>query len=442
MKCKKCGAELKKGQTVCPNCAELSAAEETQPRKTRKQRKKEKILKITFSIVAGVLAVAMTVGLILTGINEGWGKANNIYRKGNYGTSEWIAKLYHDQVVATAGSYELTNGQLQVLYTLWVTDYLSQFGENLQYAQIDLNKSLGDQIYDPETGMTWEKFFLQQALLEWREYCAINMKAEENKYELPAEFAEQLANLEKVVQKSSVEAGFKDADDMLKHQMGNNVSFEDYHNYLSFYYVYNHYGAELAKNIEVSDAEVEQYFKDNATMLKDSYGIDKNSGYCVDVRHILIKPEGGKLGADGKTTTYSEEEWEACRVKAQAVYDEWLAGDKTEDSFSKLANEKSQDQDGKVTDGGLCEDVFEGGEVTAFNDWCFDGDRKPGDHGLVMTEYGYHVMYFVEEEPIWSAYCRRGLRTQKSEKMTSEYIDKLDWKVDYTKIVLDDFELS
>ena len=33
--------------------------------------------------------------------------------------------------------------------------------------------------------------------------------------------------------------------------------------------------------------------------------------------------------------------------------------------------------------------------VTNFNDWCFDVARQPGDHGIVETEYGYHIMYFV-----------------------------------------------
>ena len=36
--------------------------------------------------------------------------------------------------------------------------------------------------------------------------------------------------------------------------------------------------------------------------------------------------------------------------------------------------------------------------VTAFNDWCFDESRQPGDHAIVETEYGYHIMYFVENE--------------------------------------------
>jgi hypothetical protein len=36
--------------------------------------------------------------------------------------------------------------------------------------------------------------------------------------------------------------------------------------------------------------------------------------------------------------------------------------------------------------------------VAEFENWCFDESRKPGDTGIVQTTYGYHVMYFVEEE--------------------------------------------
>ena len=45
-----------------------------------------------------------------------------------------------------------------------------------------------------------------------------------------------------------------------------------------------------------------------------------------------------------------------------------------------------------------------GDMVTAFNDWCFDESRKSGDTGVVETEYGAHVMYFVGQNlPVWKA---------------------------------------
>ena len=42
--------------------------------------------------------------------------------------------------------------------------------------------------------------------------------------------------------------------------------------------------------------------------------------------------------------------------------------------------------------------------VTEFNDWCFDETRKAGDHGIVKTRFGYHIMYFVgtnDGTPTW-----------------------------------------
>ena len=35
--------------------------------------------------------------------------------------------------------------------------------------------------------------------------------------------------------------------------------------------------------------------------------------------------------------------------------------------------------------------------VDAFENWCFDANRNPGDTGIVETTYGYHVMYFQGE---------------------------------------------
>ena len=77
-----------------------------------------------------------------------------------------------------------------------------------------------------------------------------------------------------------------------------------------------------------------------------------------------------------------------------------MSGDKTEESFAALANEKSADGDG--TTGGLYENVYPGQMVDSFEDWCFDASRKTGDTGVVETPYGAHVMYFVQENvPMW-----------------------------------------
>ena len=119
-------------------------------------------------------------------------------------------------------------------------------------------------------------------------------------------------------------------------------------------------------------------------------GKNDNEVELVNVRHILVSFEGDAQ-EDG---TYSEEVKEAARASAEEILNEWKSGDATEDSFAALANEKSTDT-GSNTNGGLYEDVYPGQMVTAFNDWCFDSARKSGDTGIVETNYGYHVIYYV-----------------------------------------------
>lgn len=117
-----------------------------------------------------------------------------------------------------------------------------------------------------------------------------------------------------------------------------------------------------------------------------------NKQNLVNVRHILIRPTENSTNEDG-TTYSSDEEWAEANSKIEAIRDEWLAGDKTEESFATLAMEKTEDG-GSKTNGGLYEEVTPGAMVTEFNDWIFDSNRKTGDYDIVKTEYGYHLMYF------------------------------------------------
>ena len=231
---------------------------------------------------------------------------------------------------------------------------------------------------------------------------------------MPAEYQTQLDGMEETLKKDAENGKYESVEAMLAKQIGAGVTLEDYKYYVHLYYVANLYRDHLIATAEVTDAELEAYFKEHETELKEnSPSITKDSGLLVDIRHILVMPKGGTPSADGKTTVYSDAEWEACRQEALAIYNQWLSGDKTEDSFGALANEKSEDQDGDVTNGGIYTNVYKGQMVTEFNDWCFDAARKPGDHGMVKTVYGYHVMYFVGSEEGWVRFSRQGAQQEK-----------------------------
>lgn len=123
-----------------------------------------------------------------------------------------------------------------------------------------------------------------------------------------------------------------------------------------------------------------------------------------NIRHILI----------GVSDTSDEEAMAEALAKAEALLDEFKAGEATEDAFAALANENSEDT-GSNTNGGLYEDVYQGRMTAAFEDWCLADGRKAGDTGIVETSYGQHIMYFVGASDVeyWYYACETTLLNEQ-----------------------------
>lgn len=142
-------------------------------------------------------------------------------------------------------------------------------------------------------------------------------------------------------------------------------------------------GARKAGDITLIEGEKGAYI---IMCVKPSY-----TGNSVNVRHCLIKFNA----ADEDNVT--DEEKKAAYDKAKKLYDSWLGGDKTEDSFKTLVTANSEDT-GSVENGGLYENIrITDSYVSEFLDWSFADGRKAGDSGIIETTYGYHIMYFVSD---------------------------------------------
>lgn len=113
----------------------------------------------------------------------------------------------------------------------------------------------------------------------------------------------------------------------------------------------------------------------------------------VDVRHILIPLQDDPQSQEEATT----EEIAAAKNKAEQLLIKWKEGDKTAESFGEIAITSSVDS-GSAENGGLIEDVTAGSMVPPFENWCFDPSKKPGDTDIVETEYGFHIMYMVDND--------------------------------------------
>ena len=194
-------------------------------------------------------------------------------------------------------------------------------------------------------------------------------------------------------------------------------------------------GARKAGEFAVVDGGNGEFY---AVMMKTLPAKDESS-YSSDVRHILIQfPEKNTDGTatevkdekGNKKTNITAETKKATKEKAQAILDEYLKNP-TEDNFVKLVKEKTEDPGSKET-GGLYEGVMNDGKyVKAFTDWSIDAARKPGDTGIVETEYGYHIMYYVKSTGTkWETAIRTAISGAEIEKNVANVIDEAAKAID------------
>ena len=126
----------------------------------------------------------------------------------------------------------------------------------------------------------------------------------------------------------------------------------------------------------------------------------RNDNYrpLANVRHLLVKFEGGKTDSNGNVT-YSTAEKETAKKEAERLLQVWKDGNATEQTFIDLVKEHSDDS--SKDEGGLFEDIHrESSYVTNFKNWAIDPERKAGDTGVIETEYGYHVMYYSSDDEL------------------------------------------
>ena len=406
---------------------------------------------IAIAVIALVLVAAAVVVLAMGGLGDAVepdstaatvpadGNHDDVTCKGTYTVEDDRAVAEADKVVATLGDRVLTNSELQIYYWMQVVSFLNENSYYLSYYGLDYTQPLDTQMALTQDTWTWQQYFLSCALDAWSCYTVLAEEAKACGFDQQSQdYQTYAAAVEEEVTASAVNYGYESVEEMLQNMVGAGTDKEDYFQYLKDYYLgYLYFNALYDAKFPTAE-QVEIYFDSNVSAYLDA-GIEKDDSVYVDVRHILAMPTGGTTD-DAGVTTYSEEEWEACRLEAQGWLDQWLAGEATEESFGQIANECSDDSDG--TDGGLYTYVAEGEMVEEFNDWCFDPARQTGDYGLVKTQFGYHVMYFVRSQPMWYAHAENDLLGAIADSIVPDLLEGYEMSCDFTSMVLGQVELG
>lgn len=507
MKCKFCFAELNEDVTVCPACGKdlteteeipveeitEEIAEETEEipeektvaeteeateedddeyeeivirRKKKKKKKMPKALKVVLAsiggvVLAGALGVAVLYGMgykfssigALIGLTEA-----DVSFKSSYTVSDEKVEQKADQVIAQVGDQTLTNAQLQVYYWMSVRDYVDQYAYAIYLGQaselgFDPEKPLGEQVYDTETGRTYEQYFLENAIEIWRRYAILVQLAEDSGYVLTQELQDYLDTYSAEMDSLAVEAGYVDAEDLIDQRVSKGSSVDTYFDYICTEYTALGYLQSREGDMAPTEQELEDYYSANETEMTEA-GYGKADGKYYNVRHIYITIEGDpEKDEDGNVLydengvkVYTDAQWEACLEKAQKLLDDFLADDPTEEKFAELAIEYSEDP-GSASYGGLYSYLTENyGFIQEFEDWYVDESRNPGDTGLVKntgsSSYGYHIMYFSSSKEIWKDQAETQVLAEKTAKLLYDATNQYPIDIDYKKVALGEAEIS
>ncbi len=352
--------------------------------------------------------------------------------KDSYSVSDADALAAHDKIVASLDGATLTNGELQIYYWQNAYDFLNQYSYYAIYMGLDYTKPF-DQQDCSEIDGTWQHFFLGDALSGWHNYQSLALLAHAEDMELSPELQQELDGMQDTLAEFAEKEGYASVDAMLQRDFGPGCTYEDYYNYMLTYYLgYTYFSARYEEAAAaVTDADLEAWFAENQESLADR-GITKDSGNNCNVRHILVTVAEGKSDAD----------WENCRIAAQALLDQWRAGEATEDSFAAMAAEHSEDP-GSAENGGLYTGLnADTNFVEPFKEWYMDESRLVGDYGLVRTDYGYHIMYFSATEAQWLAAAREGVLAEVSESIINAALEQYPMEVSYGDIALGVVDLS
>ena len=293
-------------------------------------------------------------------------------------------------------SYELTIGDIVLSapeYNFYFIEFMYQVFEmyfhQFGFPPFDLEAPLEEQMH-PSDEETWADYVHRLVESELQQYArARSMGTQLSERELDFLEENEIALLE-----------FATLDGMtIDEYVGSffaDMTGEMFISFLERELVINIWRMNMITEMAFEQQELEAFFYENwedfAPWSNGQRGMEASS---VDARHILV------MFSDDYTEAESLE-------LAEAILAEWKAGEATEDSFAALATERTDDW-GSADTGGLYSNIWQGQMVPEFDAWIFDPSREFGDTDIVETDFGFHIMFFVQSNVEWEQSTRSAM---------------------------------
>ena len=251
----------------------------------------------------------------------------------------------------------------------------SSYGDYASSFLPDNSQPLSTQIYDEETGQTWEDMFDNLAIESMTKVAATYAEGKKAGYTLTEEQQQELQEELDSVKTNAETYGYS-VDEYLRTSFGASMNDKTYTKLAERIHYADSYDQSVREGYKYSDEELSEYYSDNA---------DRFDTFTY--RYFYIGPE--------EYDSEDESAEAAAVAEAQAKAEEYAADIKTEQDFIDAARDYDPDSYGE--DESTLRHYQ--GELlgSIYGDWMKSADRKYGDVTTSTTENnGTYVVFYMD----------------------------------------------
>ncbi len=290
------------------------------------------------------------------------------------------------EIVAEAGGYQLTAGMLNLLYAMEVAESGKAEGPRAPVLLLGLDRQMCG--IPGQEHLTWQQHLLQKALNTWHSCIGLVEKSKQAHMPLDPEYSPYPRIHELYLQEDLP---------LIPYLYGWDTSYR-------INRLHQDYMDDLPERLEAlggADALAKAMGGNQEELLALGELLNQAYGYyAFDRFHQSISEEemalrGSTMVSREKTVTFRHVllTGEDRESRAQELMEEIQKDAMTEAEFGALANQWSQDLGTKAC-GGLYTGVPRGTLAKELEEWLFDSIRMPGDHAVVKSSVGTHIVWF------------------------------------------------
>ena len=295
--------------------------------------------------------------------------------------------LQRSVAAVTVNGTKFTTADMQYYYNMQYQNAVKMSQSYALYGidyGFDYTKDPAEQVYNTETGQTWEEFFLDSAKQSVTYLTAVNDAAEAAGHTLSDKALESREEVLRDLDTVWV-GGYNNRDQFLRATYGSYMTYDHFVKLLDKELMAADYVDSITGEMEYDEADYDAYYAEHADDL-DTFTFTQ---FVLQAKEP-VAAEGQTLTAEEKTAGLEKE-----KAEKKAVAEDILAKLNAGADPEELAKEYKDDLYSSAVS---TTRVGTSMQATVFADWALDSGRKNGDTTLAEyqggTVYNYYVVRF------------------------------------------------